>query len=103
MAKKNKIRDRTLPAPIVRSVYVPGERRRRKVFYVQREMLFDKKGRVCHTPLELGMMLANALSARNKEAVAGICWDALNFVHDGDVPKDWLGVWKKAGPTPLAI
>lgn len=90
-------------AKVIRSVKVQGEKKKRSVFYVRRKMLFDNKGRICRTPLELGVLLSKAIEQRDKETVAAYCWDALNFVHDGKVPKNWLGDWKKYGPTPLAI
>lgn len=91
------------PTKLVTSVKVEGQRKPRRVFYVQREILFDAKGRVCHTPLELGVQLADAINRRDIETVNCICWDALNFVYDGKVPKDWNKFWKKHGPIPLAI
>ena len=94
---------RATRAKVVRRVHVPGEKKPRRVFYVLRPFLVDKNGRPCPTALELGVRLADALGRRDAEAVAGYCWDALNFVHNGRVPKNWLGGWRKAGPTPLAV
>ena len=90
-------------AKIVTSVKVPGEPFPRPVFYVLRALLHDARGRTCQTPLELGIALAHFLETRDTESVSGCCWDALNFVHNGKVPRNWLGVWRKAGPTPLAV
>lgn len=100
MKKKDNIIKR---AKVITSAKVHGTNEVRKVFYVRREMLYDKNGRICPTPLELGIMLSDAMLERDEDAVAGICWDALNFVHNGNVPKDWLGGWKEAGPTPIAV
>ena len=75
----------------------------RPVYYVKRPFLYDAYGRTCQTPLELGVNLAQALSQRDKEAVAGHCYAALAFVHDGAIPDDWLGEWKHYSPPPLAI
>ena len=80
-----------------------GETKPRRVFYVRREFLVDAEGRPCLTPPELGIALSDAVSKRDKEAVAGCCWAALNFVHNGKVPKNWLGPWKKTGSMLLAI
>lgn len=102
-------RDRVYISPycaqtkIVTSVKVKGEPKPNPAFYVRRDKLFDQRGRLCLTPLELGQQLALAIERRDAESVAGCCWDALNFVHNGAVPKNWLGEWKKHGPTPLAI
>lgn len=90
-------------ARVIRSVTVKETGEARPVFYVRRPLLWDDLGRVCPTPLELGVNLARALERRDKEAVAGFCWSALNFVHNGEVPEDWLGVWNEYGPIPLAI
>ncbi len=89
--------------PVVTSVTLATTGEVRRVFYVRRELLFDERGRVCQTPLELGIGLAQAINSRDAEAVAQICWDALNFVHNGQVPEDWLGDYKKDGPVPVAI
>jgi hypothetical protein len=88
---------------VITSVHVEGEKQPRKVFYVRREILFDADGRVCHSPDSVGVQLAGALSRRNVDAVDGIVWDALNFVYNGDVPKDWLRKRRKEKPVPLAI
>ena len=92
-----------MKSKIIKSVKVNGEKKRRAVYYVRREILFDDRGRVCQTPLELGRSLTVHLERRDAEAVAGIVWSALNFVHNGKVPRNWLGVWKKYPPVPLAV
>jgi hypothetical protein len=88
---------------VIRAVKVIGEKNPRPVFYTRREMLFDARGRICKTPLELSMDLATAISSRDTDSVGSICWDALNFVYNGNVPKNWNKLWKKHGATPLAI
>lgn len=90
-------------AKLITSVHVPGEDRPRPVFYVSRPPIYYSGGKLCRTPLELGVALARAIESRDAEGVAGFCWDALNFVHNGKVPRNWLGAWRKAGPTPLIV
>ncbi len=75
----------------------------RQVFYVRRDMLHDEKGRICMTPLELAHAMQHAISNRDKTAVASLCWDALSFVHNGNVPPNALHEAKRYGATPLAI
>jgi len=98
-SKRNPI----MNAPVVKQVTVQETGEVRPVFYVRREMLWDDRGRICPTPLELGVNLAKALETRDAETVACLCWSALHFVHNGTVPEDWQGVWLEAGPIPLAI
>lgn len=98
-----KRKNQTVRAKIVREVTVHGTQEKRRVFYVLKQHLYDDKGRPCPTPLELGHMLSEALKRRDKEAVAGFCLSALNFVHDGEVPDTWADEWKEHGVIPLAI
>lgn len=88
---------------VITSVQVEGEKSPRQVFYVRREMLFDPLGRVCHSADSLGIQLANALNTQSVEAVDSIVWEALSFVHNGDVPVDWLRKRRKEQPVPIAI
>ncbi len=88
---------------VVTQVSVPGEKEPQKAFYVRQETLFDPLGRVCHTPDALGVMLARSICQRNVDEVDGIVWDALNFVYNGDVPRDWLRKRRKEKPVPLAV
>jgi hypothetical protein len=88
---------------VITSVTVPGETKPRRVFYVRRELLFDKAGRVCRTPLELAHCLQDALDRRDADAVHSIVWDALNFIHGGKVPADWAKEAKRIRAVPLAI
>jgi hypothetical protein len=98
-----KRKSHTVRAKIVREVTVHGTQEKRRVFYVRKQLLCDDKGRPCPTPLELGNMLSEALKRRDKDAVAGFCLSALNFVHNGEVPENWADEWKEHGPIPLAI
>lgn len=106
---RRQIRIKTKDAPdverarIVTEVKVIGSNERRPVFYALRPRLFDEDGVPCQTPTEFGAHIGVMIEQRETDAVMQLCWDALNFVFNGDVPPKAIRRMRKLKPRPLLL
>lgn len=85
--KKGQVK-KVVRAKVVTEVTVHGTNEKRKVFYATVPLQFDDRGRVCRTIAGECSNLSECVSQRNVDGVHAIVWTLLNFVHNGNVPRD---------------